>query len=102
MLEVLQENIEKNKDAVKCEDEKDAKKKNPKKCTITFKDKAKVEYHFVDKDGQTMIPEKVVAYEKQGKDWKVQTEVNYLEFKPSFDAKPIVNASLPAGEWTMI
>lgn len=98
MLEVLQENLEKNKEAVKCEDEKDAKKKNPKKCTITFKDAAKVEYHFVDQDAQTMYPEKVVTFEKQGKDWKALTEINYLKFTPSFDAKPIVNASVPVGE----
>ena len=98
MLEVLQENHEKNKDSVKCEDEKDAKKKNLKKCTITFKEAAKIEYHFVDKNDQTMYPEKIVVYEKQDKDWKKQNEINYISFTPLFDAKPIVNASLPVGE----
>ena len=82
---------------MKCEDEKDAKKKNPKKCTITFKE-AKVEYYLVDKPAYTMFPEKIVTYAKQGKEWKVQAEIIYARFTPSFEAKPIVNGSLPAGE----
>lgn len=94
MLEVLYETQQKSKDSIKCEDAK----KSPRVCTITFKDAAKVEYHLTDRDGHTMFPDKIVTFQKQGKDWQQQTVLSYANFTASFDAEPIVSDSPPVGE----
>lgn len=97
LLEVLYENLKTNPKSVECVDEKGAKKKNPKKCTLTIKEKTKIEYHFEDKDQYTMYPNKIVVSNQKEKNWTLFRQFDYLNFEPSFDAKPILTSNLPIG-----
>ena len=96
---MLNDNYEKNKESVECEDEKDETKTNPKKCTIIFSELTKLEYNFVDKDDYTMFPEKIIVYNRNKitGNWTLTTNLTYLNFKPLFDEEPIVSSNLPIG-----
>ena len=99
---MLYKTLDEDKEKVKCENGKEKGAQNPKKCSITFGDNAvRLDYSFVDKDEHTMVPTKIELYEPETKEkkktgqWKLRSDIKYLNFTPIFSEEQIVNADLP-------
>lgn len=90
-----------DKEKVKCEAGKEEGAKNPKKCSIMLREAIRFDYSFVDGEEHTMIPRKVERYEQRRNDgkptgeWRLTSEIQWLNFTPIFDQEPIVTADLP-------
>ena len=99
MLEVFYQAYEKDKERVKCKDVTNGKqdKKNPKKCSITFNETARLNYEFADQEELTMFPERIEIHlqNRTTGEWKPVSKLIYTNFTHIFGGDQIVSSDLP-------
>ena len=106
LLDIFYKTFERDKTRVKCEATNLADseyydwavKIDPRKCSITFGETVRLDYHLVSNENFTDYPTKIELHEQEQGEWKETREFRYISFNTTFAQEQIVNSDLPVGQ----